>query len=82
MNQSIRYPIIVDNVPSPNASQIMKVAPWVDDTSRLYYAGIARSNGNNDERHIPNATVLKAHANPSKSMKIIKQDMIAEKNRQ
>ena len=79
---AIKYPVIVDNVPSPNAIQIMKIAPWLDETSRLYSAGTASSNGNSDERHVPKAIMLNPHANPGKLTKINKQEIIAEKHRQ
>lgn len=62
LNQAIKYPVTVDNVPSPNANQIIKVAPWPDETSRLYSAGTASSKGNNEDIHIPNAIALNAHA--------------------
>lgn len=82
LNQAIKYPVMVDNVPSPNAIHIIKIAPWLEETSRLYSPGTASSNGKSDERQVPKAIMLNPQANPGKFMKISKQAIIAQKQRQ
>lgn len=79
VNHAIKYPVIDDKMPYPNAIDIIKIAPWLDDISRLYYAGTASIKGNNDDKHIPKVSVVNEQANPGKPMAINEIPIIVEK---
>lgn len=82
LNHAIKYPVIDDKIPYPKAIDIIKIAPWLDDISRLYYAGTASIKGNNDDKHIPKVTVVNVHANPGKPMAINEIPIIVERQRE
>lgn len=60
----IKYPIINDKRPSPNAAHSIKLEFCSGEISKLCYPGIDKNNGNIDDKLAPKVTALKLHAYP------------------